>query len=61
MNQDFHGKKLESSKFKVHTLNQDTFEEIIYPKAPSLTVLNQRWQKIRQLLLQEISHSTIQD
>ena len=57
MSQRSHGKKLMRPTIS-DASNQDLIEEIVHPKTPSLDVLNQRWQKIRLLILQELANQS---
>ncbi|MFO1257213.1 MAG: hypothetical protein U1E78_02145 [Gammaproteobacteria bacterium] len=50
-----HPKKILRLPPEPSAVNQDVIVEVIQPKSPSLELLNQRWQKIRLLILQELA------
>lgn len=55
MHKSPHAKKVLRLPADTSAANQDMIEEVIQPKSPSLELLNQRWQKIRLLILQELA------
>lgn len=53
-----HTKQVLTLPVDTSTANQEMIEEVIQRKSPSLELLNQRWQKIRLLILQELAEQS---